>query len=188
MYVTLICKIFFSILYHHISLLCFKYICPPPINQLTHQRPHTMKVINMDAGTGMQLFVQSSHLFLCNRRIYFNSGLWMADLVVTQLMQESIVETERGIVHGVQNSLNMFMDMLKFILVIVLPQIEIFGVHIILSFSFICLASLFFLCHASKAGKICNGVEKHKLNTNGNVVVWSPPRRMISIEMGRNFK
>ena len=168
MHVTLICKIFFCILYHHRSLLCFKYnLCPLPINQLAHQQSHMMKVIIWMRILKCIMYCSC----LCNRRIYFNSGLWMADLVVTQLMQESIVETERGIVHGVQNSLNMFMDMLKFVLVIVLPQIEIFGVHIILSFSFICLASLFFLCHASKAGKICNRVEKHKMITNGNVVV-----------------
>jgi len=74
-------------------------------------------------------------------------GLWMADLVVTQLMQESIIETERGIVNGVQNSLNMLMDMLKFILVILLPRIEIFGIHIILSFIFICLACMSFIGH-----------------------------------------
>jgi solute carrier family 40 (iron-regulated transporter), member 1 len=71
----------------------------------------------------------------------------MADLVVTQLMQESIVENERGVVNGVQNSLNMLMDMLKFALVIALPQIEIFGIHILISFSFIVAAGMSFTYH-----------------------------------------
>ena len=72
----------------------------------------------------------------------------MADLVVTQLMQESVVEMERGIVNGVQNSLNMLMDMMKFALVIALPQVEIFGIHIIISFSFIFFAGLLFAYHS----------------------------------------
>ena len=72
----------------------------------------------------------------------------MADLVVTQLMQESIVEQERGIVNGVQNSLNMFMDMLKFALVIAVPQIELFGIHIVISFSFISCAGALFAYHS----------------------------------------
>lgn len=71
----------------------------------------------------------------------------MADLVVTQLMQESVVETERGTVNGVQNSLNMLMDMLKFALVIVLPQTEIFGIHILISFTFIVIAGISFTYH-----------------------------------------
>ncbi|KAI0229788.1 Solute carrier family 40 member 1 [Lamellibrachia satsuma] len=75
-------------------------------------------------------------------------GLWMADLVVTQLLQETVRERERGIVNGVQNSLNMLMDVLKFTLVIVLPHIETFGYLIILSFIFICLASLFFALYS----------------------------------------
>ena len=72
----------------------------------------------------------------------------MADLVVTQLLQETVRERERGIVNGVQNSLNMLMDVLKFTLVIVLPHIETFGYLIILSFIFICLASLFFVIYS----------------------------------------
>ncbi|KAI0221131.1 Solute carrier family 40 member 1 [Lamellibrachia satsuma] len=78
-------------------------------------------------------------------------GLWMADLVVTQLLQETVQERERGIVNGVQHSLNMLMDVMKFTLVIVLPNIETFGYLIILSFIFICLASLFFTIYACSA-------------------------------------
>jgi len=84
-------------------------------------------------------------------------GLWMADLVVTQTMQENVLEKERGVVGGVQNSLNMLIDMLKFALVIALPQIEIFGVHIILSFLFIFSAGLIFWYHAWRVvGRQCS--------------------------------
>jgi len=76
------------------------------------------------------------------------TGLWMADLVVTQTMQENVLEHERGVVGGVQNSVNMLLDMLKSSLVIALPHIHIFGVHIVLSFLFISSAGLLFLFHA----------------------------------------
>ena len=62
----------------------------------------------------------------------------MADLVVTQLLQENVAECERGVVNGVQNSLNMLLDMLKFTLVIGVPHIEHFGFLVIASFLFIC--------------------------------------------------
>ena len=81
----------------------------------------------------------------------------MADLVVTQTMQENVLEHERGVVGGVQNSLDMLMDMLKNALVMALPQIEIFGVHVILSFIFIFSAGLLFSFHAYRAvGRQCS--------------------------------
>ncbi|KAI5058958.1 hypothetical protein GOP47_0025277 [Adiantum capillus-veneris] len=42
-------------------------------------------------------------------------GLWMFDLAVLQLMQESTPEHERGIVGGVQNSVQSFLEMLSFV-------------------------------------------------------------------------
>ena len=80
----------------------------------------------------------------------------MADLVVTQTMQESVVESDRGVVGGVQHSINMLMDMLKFALVIALPQIETFGIHIILSFLFIFSAGVLFTFHARRVRGQCS--------------------------------
>ena len=77
----------------------------------------------------------------------------MADLVITQLFQENVAEMERGIVNGVQNSLNMLNDMLKFALVIALPDIKTFGILIILSFVFICLGAVFFVVHVWKTDR-----------------------------------
>ena len=74
----------------------------------------------------------------------------MADLTVTQTQQESVAEYERGVVGGVQNSLNMLMDMSKFALVIALPQIQLFGVHVIISFTFIVCAGLLFAFHTRR--------------------------------------
>lgn len=82
----------------------------------------------------------------------------MADLTVTQVVQESVIETERGIVNGVQNSLNMLMDMLKFTLVIFIPNIRHFGYLILASYAFICMAGCLFAYHARKMrGYVCCG-------------------------------
>ena len=78
------------------------------------------------------------------------SGLWVSDLVVCQLQQENVPETARGIVNGVQNSLNSFMDMLKSVLVIFLPCKETFGYLIMISFLFVACGVLTFYYHAFK--------------------------------------
>ncbi|KAL5006947.1 hypothetical protein ScPMuIL_015753 [Solemya velum] len=64
-------------------------------------------------------------------------GLWIADLTIIQLFLEHVDSTERGIVNGVQNSLNKLMAMLKFVMVIIAPQPQVFGLLIIISFGFV---------------------------------------------------
>lgn len=66
----------------------------------------------------------------------------MADLTITQLFLEVVVEGERGVVNGVQSSLNKLMDVLKFVLVVAVPDTQTFGFLIIISFAFICLGWL----------------------------------------------
>ena len=80
---------------------------------------------------------------------YFPSfqGLWMSDLVITQTLQENVAEKERGTVNGIQGSLNMLMDILKNVLVILVPHIQSFGYLIMLSFLFICAAGCLFCVH-----------------------------------------
>lgn len=82
--------------------------------------------------------------------LLFYSGLWMNDLVVTQLLQENVPEHQRGTVGGVQNSLNYLLDLIKFVLVIMLPHIETFGILVCLSFFFIFLACCCFMFHVYK--------------------------------------
>ncbi|XP_022087124.1 solute carrier family 40 member 1-like [Acanthaster planci] len=77
-------------------------------------------------------------------------GLWMFDLVTTQLIQENVHEDERGVFNGVQRSLECSMDMLHFILVIILPAPETFGYLIILSFIFICIGAIFYCVFSFK--------------------------------------
>ncbi|OWF35570.1 solute carrier family 40 member 1-like isoform X2 [Mizuhopecten yessoensis] len=78
-------------------------------------------------------------------------GLWIADLTITQLFLEAVVERERGIVNGVQSSLNQCADMIKFLMVIVAPDPEVFGILILISFAFICLGWLFYAKYSRSA-------------------------------------
>ena len=71
----------------------------------------------------------------------------MADLTVTQTLQEYVTEAERGVVSGVQASLNEFMNLLKFVMVLGAPRNETFGILAMISFGFICIGGLFFLYH-----------------------------------------
>jgi len=61
-------------------------------------------------------------------------GLWVVDLTVNQLLQEKVEEDVRGVVNGVQDSLNNTLDLVKCILVILLPAQETFALLIFASF------------------------------------------------------
>lgn len=76
--------------------------------------------------------------FLKNIFPFPNIGLWLTDITITQIMQERIEENKRGVINGVQDSLNMGMDMLKSCLVIAFPEPRQFGLLVILSFGSIC--------------------------------------------------
>jgi len=89
-------------------------------------------------------------------------GLWMADLSITQILQENVDEHKRGVIGGVQNSLNSGMNLLKFCLVLIWPDQHTFGILIILSFTFICFGALSLASYACKEGKVtcCCGNSK----------------------------
>jgi len=61
-------------------------------------------------------------------------GLWVVDLTINQLLQEKVAEDVRGVVNGVQDSLNNTLDLLKCILVIILPSQQTFALLIFASF------------------------------------------------------
>merc|ERR1712141_605853 len=61
-------------------------------------------------------------------------GLWIVDLTVNQILQERVAEEKRGVINGVQDSLNNSLDLLKCVLVIILPDMETFALLIFLSF------------------------------------------------------
>jgi iron-regulated transporter 1 len=82
--------------------------------------------------------------------VYLIAGLWMADLTINQIMQESIAEHERGAINGVQNSLNQLMSMNKELLVILLPDERTFGLLIVVSVSSIALGFISYCGYARK--------------------------------------
>jgi iron-regulated transporter 1 len=74
-------------------------------------------------------------------------GLWMFDLSVTQLMQESVPEAERGVVGGVQKSLQSLMDMLTYIVGLVISNPKDFGTSIRISFMVVFTAAALYTVH-----------------------------------------
>ncbi|KAI6183912.1 Solute carrier family 40 protein [Aphelenchoides bicaudatus] len=64
-------------------------------------------------------------------------GVWLMDLSVMQIMQESIAETERMTVFGVENSLCQILAVCKDLLVIMFPDKRIFGLLIWMSVCFV---------------------------------------------------
>merc|ERR1712088_1251683 len=75
-------------------------------------------------------------------------GLWIVDLTVNQLLQEKVEEEVRGVVNGVQESLNNSLDLAKCILVILLPAEETFGLLIIASFTSVSLGWLLYALYS----------------------------------------
>ncbi|XP_053322784.1 solute carrier family 40 member 1-like [Spea bombifrons] len=77
-------------------------------------------------------------------------GLWSFDLTVTQLLQENIPESERGVVNGVQSSMNYLMDLVHFIMVILAPQPQQFGLLVIISILFVIAGHTMFFFYTKK--------------------------------------
>uniref|UniRef100_F1KYN6 Solute carrier family 40 member n=2 Tax=Ascaris suum TaxID=6253 RepID=F1KYN6_ASCSU len=73
-------------------------------------------------------------------------GLYMADLSITQIMQETVPENQRGTVFGVQDSACQFFSVLKDVMVIILPDPRTFGALIIVSVLFV-LSGFLFYCY-----------------------------------------
>uniref|UniRef100_A0A8C9PRA1 Solute carrier family 40 member n=1 Tax=Spermophilus dauricus TaxID=99837 RepID=A0A8C9PRA1_SPEDA len=77
-------------------------------------------------------------------------GLWSFDLTVTQLLQENIPEAERGAVNGVQCSLNYLMDLIHFILVMLAPRPQQFGMLVFISMLFVTTGHVLYFFYARK--------------------------------------
>lgn len=78
-------------------------------------------------------------------------GLWSFDLTVTQLIQENVMESERGVINGVQNSMNYLLDLVHFIMVILAPNPEAFGLLVIISVSFVAMGHIMYFGFAFKS-------------------------------------
>lgn len=96
--------------------------------------------------------------------VFARFGLWMADLAITQIMQENIADTERGVVNGVQHAANQCLNMIKDILVIMLPDPRTFGLLIIVSCCSVSCGFASFLVYVKKA----TGHSEKKKPINGD--------------------
>ncbi|CAD5212479.1 unnamed protein product [Bursaphelenchus okinawaensis] len=72
-------------------------------------------------------------------------GVWIADLSITQLMQENVLETERLTVFGVHTAICQFFSLCKDVLVILFPDSRIFGAFVLLSVMTVMVAYLHYL-------------------------------------------
>ena len=77
-------------------------------------------------------------------------GLWMFDLTVTQLVQEKVVEEERGVVSGVMNAMNSVMNMLQYVMVIIAPRPEHFRYLTVISVGMVTLGAVLYACYVRR--------------------------------------
>ena len=71
-------------------------------------------------------------------------GLWVFDIAVTQLMQEYIPSDVRGVVGGVQQSLNAFFGLGSFILGIIIPDPQDFPIYVAAGYGSVGIAMLLY--------------------------------------------
>uniref|UniRef100_A0A671LP62 Solute carrier family 40 member n=1 Tax=Sinocyclocheilus anshuiensis TaxID=1608454 RepID=A0A671LP62_9TELE len=119
-----------------------------PDRSSIHWTNNTVLFENAPAGTEPESYVSIILLFL--GVITARVGLWSFDLTVTQLLQETICESERGVVNGVHSSMNYLMDLLHFIMVISAPQPQHFGILVIISILFIFTGHTMYFLYARK--------------------------------------
>uniref|UniRef100_A0A8C5D711 Solute carrier family 40 member n=1 Tax=Gouania willdenowi TaxID=441366 RepID=A0A8C5D711_GOUWI len=122
-----------------------------PDRSSIHWTNNTVLCDNVHSGTAPESYISIILLFL--GVITARIGLWSFDLTVTQLLQENICESERGVVNGVQSSMNYLMDLLHFIMVISAPQPQHFGILVIISVLFITTGHTMYFLYAHKAKK-----------------------------------
>ncbi|KAM7383625.1 hypothetical protein PAMP_003260 [Pampus punctatissimus] len=120
-----------------------------PDRSSIHWTNNTVLFDNVHSDTAPESYISIILLFL--GVITARIGLWSFDLTVTQLLQENICESERGVVNGVQSSMNYLMDLLHFIMVISAPQPQHFGILVIISVLFITTGHTMYFLYAHKA-------------------------------------
>merc|ERR1719234_1857706 len=101
-----------------------------------------------DTDVASWLLANCSVIVFLSGIILARFGLWVVDLTVNQLLQEKVEEEVRGVVNGVQESLNNSLDLAKCILVILLPAEETFGLLIIASFTSVSLGWLLYAVYS----------------------------------------
>lgn len=75
-------------------------------------------------------------------------GLWLTDLVINQIIQENIEESDRGVIGGVQNSINKVFDLIKFLSVMFLSDVSQYGYLVIVSVAAVFVSFCLYLFYA----------------------------------------
>ncbi len=103
-------------------------------------------------------------------------GLWTFDLAVQQLVQEKVVEEERGVVGGVMNAMNSIMDMLHYVLVIAAPRPEHFRWLTLISVAMVTLGLVLYATYIRKV----RGHFFHFKDCYQRIKKWVGPRAIRS--------
>ncbi|XP_074841595.1 ferroportin-like [Carettochelys insculpta] len=119
-----------------------------PDRSSIHWTNNTVLLDSVHSGDHPESYI--SIILLFSGVILARIGLWSFDLTVTQLLQENIPESERGIVNGVQSSMNYLMDLVHFIMVILAPQPQQFGLLVIISLLFVITGHIMYFIYAKK--------------------------------------
>ncbi|XP_053568975.1 solute carrier family 40 protein member 1-like [Bombina bombina] len=130
-----------------------------PDRSSIHWTNNTVLFENVRAGDHPDSYI--SIILLFSGVILARIGLWSFDLTVTQLLQENIPESERGVVNGVQSSMNYLMDLVHFIMVILAPQPQQFGLLVIISILFVIAGHTMYFFYTKKY----KTKERESLNT-----------------------
>lgn len=95
-----------------------------------------------------------SILFLMLSMALSRFGLWLTDLTINQIIQESVKESERGVIGGVQGSLNRIFDLIKYVCVVFLSDVRQYGYLVIISassiFTAICLYMVYVVLQVTR--------------------------------------
>uniref|UniRef100_A0A8C5M3L5 Solute carrier family 40 member n=1 Tax=Leptobrachium leishanense TaxID=445787 RepID=A0A8C5M3L5_9ANUR len=130
-----------------------------PDRSSIHWTNNTVLFESVHASDNLDSYI--SIILLFSGVILARVGLWSFDLTVTQLLQENIPESERGVVNGVQSSMNYLMDLVHFIMVILAPQPQQFGLLVIISILFVIAGHTMFFFYTKKY----KTKERESLNT-----------------------
>merc|ERR1719158_2616569 len=118
-----------------LSILVSQVSTPIMDNQTSNYSVEVVEVTSERNWTEPEFWCEyASVLVFLTGIILARFGLWVVDLTINQLLQEKVAEDVRGVVNGVQDSLNNTLDLLKCVLVIILPAQETFALLIFASF------------------------------------------------------
>uniref|UniRef100_A0A2N9GA09 Solute carrier family 40 member n=1 Tax=Fagus sylvatica TaxID=28930 RepID=A0A2N9GA09_FAGSY len=93
--------------------------------------------------TGTLVYLVSAYMLMAGVATS-RLGLWMFDLAVIQQMQDHVPESDRGVVGGVQNSLQSTLDLMTYVMGIIISNPQDFWKLTLISFFLVTLAALLY--------------------------------------------